>query len=342
MIAIRPSHVFESMGPLENSLFESATSLVQTFQGILDAVSQLGMMQRVPSDLTAKFPPMLAEYLKRFKAWKGPDEIKLTCRIKHALIALYQAGEQLPKDEPADSKIRVELATQIARLRSKLAQIAGKDALKAFDEQIAKSGYKSVSSAVACGGEGSGGGASAYDALPGRMTNEQLAHELLLDRKFQLDDTGGAGVANPVFHRIRESFHKAFWDSLSDDLKLQPPCYVRILRVLREIRDGISDLAGQMQKDAIYEAIDIDFITERLATTAFDWNDFKKLVGDALKIIKSIQAPARDVETNTMWEDMRDRILKCPDEGKPRMTCEALEFLLLRVNTLRVDAANAR
>ena len=40
------------------------------------------------------------------------------------------------------------------------------------------------------------------------MTNEQLAHELLLDSKFQLDESGGCSVENPVFHRIRESFHQ--------------------------------------------------------------------------------------------------------------------------------------
>ena len=34
---------------------------------------------------------MLFEYLKRFKAWKIHDEGKLICRIKHALVALYQA-----------------------------------------------------------------------------------------------------------------------------------------------------------------------------------------------------------------------------------------------------------
>ena len=58
------------------------------------------------------------------------------------------------------------------------------------------------------------------------MTNEQLAHELLLDPTFQLDESGGCSVENPVFHRIRESFHKTFWESLVDKLSndnlLQP------------------------------------------------------------------------------------------------------------------------
>ena len=76
------------------------------------------------------------------------------------------------------------------------------------------------------------------------MTNEQLAHELLLDLTFQLDESGCCSVEKPVFHSIRESFHTAFWDSLVDDFTLAHPCYLRVLRVLCKVRDGISDLAG--------------------------------------------------------------------------------------------------
>jgi hypothetical protein len=62
-----------------------------------------------------------------------PDEAKLTCRIKHALSALYLAQEEVPPDEQEDSKISMELHTQIKRLRSKLKQIAGAAALAKFD-----------------------------------------------------------------------------------------------------------------------------------------------------------------------------------------------------------------
>ena len=335
MIAFRPSHVFESMGQLEKSLLDSAVSLVQTFEGILHAVSQLGVFHRAPSELTEKFPSVLHEYLKRFKAWKVPDEIKLTCRIKHALIALYQAEEHLPKDEPADSKLKIEFRTQITRLRGKLQQIAGVQALADFDTEFSKSGGKG------CSG-GGGGGGGAYAALPGKMSNEQLAHELLLNPLFQLDSEGGAGVENPTFRRIRESFHQAFWDSLADDFKLSPPCYVRAIRVLREIRDGISDVAGQGSVCDIIAVIDLDFINTRAVDAAFEWDDFKTLIGGVVGIIGRIQAPARDAETQTLWRVVGTRMLTCHEEDKPQTVCKALEFLLDRVNALRIDAANVR
>ena len=92
------------------------------------------------------------------------------------------------------------------------------------DEEYAKDGQIQT-------GDGEKNG-SAYVSLPERMTNQQLAHDLLLDPLFQLDKSGGCSTKNPAFHGIRESFHRAFWDSIEDDVKLEPPCYVRVMRVL--------------------------------------------------------------------------------------------------------------
>ena len=209
MIAYRPTHVFESMGALEHALLEAATPLLSAFQKIYTCIIRNGSFDAVPHELTKDFPTLLFEYLKRFKAWKVPDEAKLTCRIKHALIALYQAEEHLPPDEPEDSKLKMEFRMQIERLRNKLQQIAGVDALEKFDEQRKSGHFPSGSGGGGGGGkDGAGGAGGAYAALPGRMTNEQLAHELLLDPNFQLDESGGCSVENPVFHRIRESFHQ--------------------------------------------------------------------------------------------------------------------------------------
>jgi len=207
MIAYRPTHVFESMGVLEQSLYESALPLLTNFQRIVEGVAIVGSFQGVPVDLTCNFPSMLFEYLKRFKAWKVPDEAKLTCRIKHALIALYGAQEHLPPDEPEDSKLKLEFRAQITRLRSKLQQIAGEAALAEFDAN--RGGANIGNRGGANIGSGPPGGGCAYAAIPGRLTNEQLAHELLHDPTFQLDEAGGCSAAeNPVFHRIRESFHQ--------------------------------------------------------------------------------------------------------------------------------------
>ena len=283
---------------------------------------------------------MLFEFLKRFKAWKVPDEAKLTCRIKHALIALYQAEEHLPPDEPEDSKLKVEFRTQIERLRGKLQQIAGVDALNRFDEQRRAGLVQSGGGGG--GGIGAGGAGGAYAALPGRMTNEQLAHELLLDPAFQLDESGGCSVENPVFHRIRESFHQAFWDSLVDDLRLTTPCYVRVLRVLAEIRDGINELAGSRESGSISEAVDLDFIKQQAEAGLYGWGSCRSLIAAIVAVIQRVQAPKRDEETKAKWREVGQAMDEAAAEEQPRALCKGLEFLLDRVNAMRIDAANAR
>jgi hypothetical protein len=306
--------------------------MIKYEQIVTRIIASTNGIQDVPYDITDGFPTMLFEYLKRFNAWKIPDEAKLTCRIKHALIALYQAEEHLPPDEPVDSKLRVEFRTQITRLRGKLQQIAGPDALSEFDA-LRKSG-RSI---------GVSGSSAAYSALPGRLTNEQLAHELLMNLEFQLDDTGGCSVENPVFHRIRESFHQAFWDSLADDLRLAQPCYGRVIRVLAEIRDGVSDLVGKPGGD-IHQIIDIEHITTQASAGAISWSDYKSLVAAVVIVIQRIQAPKRDDETRQKWKDAGRLLIQADAqaEDQPRALCKSLEFLLDRVNAMRVDAANAR
>ena len=126
------------------------------------------------------------------------------------------------------------------------------------------------------------------------MSNEQLSHELLLDSTFQLDEGGGCSAENPIFHRIRQTFHHAFWDSLVGDLRFETPCYVRVLRVLTEIRDGIHDLA---KGNNIMEVVDIDYIRQQAEKGLYDWSNCKSLIEAIFTIIH--QARLRDLYHHT-------------------------------------------
>jgi hypothetical protein len=175
---------------------------------------------------------------------------------------------------------------------------------------------------------------------------------------------GGCNIENPVFHRIRSSFHRAFWDSLVGDLQLASPCYTRILRVLAEIRDGISDLAGTVYQASIMETIDVDLIKQQCEAGAYGWESCTRLISGIVDVIQRTQAPKRDAETAAKWATHRASLLGAAtkkttttkssennddknddhknDDPQPRILCNALEFLLDRVNAMRIDAANAR
>ncbi len=186
MIVLYPNKAFTTIGDLETRVMRSAQALLQIFEGILPSTVPL---YKLPLDLTKSLPNALFNYLRDFKAWKVPDQAKLTSRIKHALVALYDARRMLPADEPENSQLNTEFRTQICRLRHKLGQIAGVEVLANFDEEhpegVSSAGVNTalelrnrLQSLRAQG--------AVVVALADRMTNEQLAHELLLDPTFQL------------------------------------------------------------------------------------------------------------------------------------------------------------
>ena len=186
-IAYHPTRVFETMNALEQT--------IEAFERICHQIAADPSFVHVPHELSKDFLTLLLNFLKASKAWKVPDEAKLIKRIKHALVALYQGLEHLSSDEPEHSKLKMEFNSSISRLRVKLQQMGGTDVLKAFEEVYAKYGQIQT-----VDGEENG---SAYVSLPGRMIDQQLAHELILDPLFQLDETGGCSTENPASHGIR-------------------------------------------------------------------------------------------------------------------------------------------
>ena len=136
MIALHPTQVFETIGAVERDLTESAQRLLDLFESILSAIRSHPhfALCALPADTAQSFLLALSNYQLCFHAWKTPDAAKLIGRIQHALVALYHAAHHL-LPAPADAGPRAELRTQVRRLRDKLAQIAGPDALARFDRE---------------------------------------------------------------------------------------------------------------------------------------------------------------------------------------------------------------
>ena len=99
MIAFHPKNVFETMGRLEQDLFDLTGPLVSAFEAIVKKAHS--------KEHTDEFKAMLQEYLTCFDKWRVPDIEKLVNRIKHALVALYEAENHLPADEADDSRLKV-------------------------------------------------------------------------------------------------------------------------------------------------------------------------------------------------------------------------------------------
>ncbi len=137
------------------------------------------------------------------------------------------------------------------------------------------------------------------------------------------------------------SFLQQFWVSIEDDFRLPVPCFVRVLRVLREIKDSICEIAGGREKAAAEELLDIDFIKHQLESNVFSLEDCKRLFISVVDIIRRIQTPKRDADLNEKWKRLSgDMIVHGVDQ--PKAFSSALRFVFERANILRIDAANTR
>ena len=115
-------------------------------------------------------------------------------------------------------------------------------------------------------------------------------------------------------------------------MKLEPPCYVRVIRVLEEICDGIHHLRAD---SGIHEAVDLAFVKQQVEAGLYTWARTQKLLASIVSIIEHIEMPKRDSETRTMWEALQ----AVGNEGEVRPSralCNQLEFLLNRVDVMRI------
>ena len=315
MMVFCPAQVFEEMSPLAVSAMDAGRLLLSCFEGIIDAIIKGAAFRNLDVNLRASFPELLFDYLTKFMAWKVPDQEKLVGRFRHALIALYGALETVPEEQVG---LRIELDAQIERLRTKLQQIAGVEELNDFDAYRAASGPFEPSTRVV--------------ARNHRFTNEQLAHELFIDPGFRLSE----GISD-YYTVITEGLQYAFWDSVADDLRLTPPCNVRIIRVLHDIKKSLEDVGCDRVR--IQTVIDLPLIQAGVDAGALHWGDVTTLVSGVFGEIKTVQSPARVANTDTVWQEIRQ--LR-GDGASPTVLCKALQSIVKILGGLRMDAANAR
>lgn len=344
MIAARPTHVFESAGELEMRVLNASRSMLGPLHKAATALSQGRTWKHVRTHVAPRLPSLLCTYLRTFKDWKLVDEKKLANRLTTALWHLEEAERGL-KGEEADAKIRPELQAQQKRLREKLAQIAGDKAVQAHDEETKR---RLAHPATVSRDADVPQPPPAPAGHVGGMTNEQLAHELLLDKDFRLDEKAGMSDDKLVHTKIRETFERAFWESLVEDLASSPPTYARVLSVLTEIRTGIEGLSqGQPEERRIGEVIDVDAITTQLRQQAFDYLGVEALVDEVVKVLLSMhdrmRSPERNKETADKWAEVRASMQGAASQdqtARARAACAALELVLDRVHAIRVDTAN--
>uniref|UniRef100_A0A8D0DG14 T-complex 11 n=1 Tax=Salvator merianae TaxID=96440 RepID=A0A8D0DG14_SALMN len=125
-----------------------------------------------------------------------------------------------------------------------------------------------------------------------------IAHEIVINQDFKFQELNFS--PNSLESRVKETLHKAFWDSLREQLTKMPPDYTHAIKLLQEIKETLLSLLLPRQthlRSQIEEALDMDLIKQEAEHGALD---IPFLATYILGMMAMLCAPVRDEEIQTL------------------------------------------
>ncbi|KAM6370213.1 T-complex protein 11 homolog [Pluvialis apricaria] len=121
-----------------------------------------------------------------------------------------------------------------------------------------------------------------------------IAHEIVLSGDFKLQ--AASFSPKSLENRVKETLHKAFWDSLEEQLSAYPPDYSQAIQLLQEIKEALLSLLlprhHQLRRQ-IEEALDMELIRQEAEHGVLD---IRGLTTFVLGTMARLCAPVRDEE----------------------------------------------
>ena len=330
MIVEHASHVLTEKGDLENALFDASKAMILAFEKTADALSKGVLWHRLQEETTDKLPKLLCNYLRAFKAWKLVDEVKVIARVKSAIQGLDNA-EDIMEDKIKNFDVITSLKAQQQRLRQQMVNLKGQKELDAYDADRREAASKRRKCSSNTG-----------------VDNSQLAHELLLDPDFRLEEDSGKSNDKLVRTKLVKPFPKDFWKLLCTHLTTNPPSYSRVLLVLTKIKASIESLsAGHSEGPRIAAIISDQVTTKLLSGDTLDYRECKN-IGDAIVDVlvsmhNRMKSAERRRETVDGWNAVCEVMTSISEENNlahAHAMTVALEFVVDRVHALQVDTTN--
>ena len=114
--------VFGGPSVLATELTDAARLLLDTFEELMKLVVETPdfSIANLPISLLSRFRAETTDYLAKFSAWRGPDELGLVCRIQQALLVIILEQAKCPPGSPhlpAFTEQRERLAAKLTQLR---------------------------------------------------------------------------------------------------------------------------------------------------------------------------------------------------------------------------------
>lgn len=326
---------------LEEKVVKTGSRMLSTFHDICEAIKRshgMSHFQAMLLEKTKDFILLVTTYFQVFKEWKTMDEKKVVNRIKYTLEALNEIQPNLgPIDDLESDMLHLEYNSRISHLKNTLVKYRGGQ--QVLDElelpEVPFSANTRQYPPLHLG---------VFRCFQNKMSNEQMAHEMLLDPLFQLDDYGNLPYIHPGHKAIRNCYHKSMWRCVLDDLQQLPPNYEKMVGVFEEIIKGLVALGDTPVQQEIRLILDIPYIKNQVSQGMLAWKTIQTLIYGIYYVYQKVQAPMRDEENDVTFKEIQVKMEEAFQrvELQPQALCFAMEKMLNILTCMQMDASNAR
>ncbi|KAM2027904.1 hypothetical protein ACFX1T_020133 [Malus domestica] len=180
--------------------------------------------------------------------------------------------------------------------------------------------------------------------------NELIVNEFLHEQKQEFADIFNVTDEDPnnVQSKIRQTMEKAFWDGVIESVKEDEPNYDRIIQLMMEMRDEICEMAPQSWKQEIFDAIDVDILSQVLKSGNLDIDYLGKILEFSMVTLRRLSSPATDDEMMVTYQSLRkelDEICQTRDDSNCSSVLamiKGLRFVLEQIQVLKREIRKAR
>ncbi|XP_060897084.1 T-complex protein 11 homolog [Labrus mixtus] len=137
------------------------------------------------------------------------------------------------------------------------------------------------------------------------VSNLSLAHEIVVNRDFCFKPK--SPPTDSLEGRVTEIVHRAFWDSLQEQLNTDPPNYSHAVVLLQEVKTMLQSLLlpGHVRlRSQLDEVLDMDLIRQQVDHGALD---LRRLSAYIINTMASLCAPVRDPHIRAL-RDLQDPV----------------------------------
>ncbi|KAF1802793.1 T-complex protein 11-domain-containing protein, partial [Mucor lusitanicus] len=312
MTLMCPKEVLQDVnGPEEKRLHAAAKNMLELFEIWLRAHGRPGA-----TAARLAFVDAWNDYNLLFETWKSRDCDQLVRNMTNYYVELSTLRQTVIAQQNGDESVGEQLKQQLDQIKTKLQKLGGPDALDRLQRALEATAsststgrrrqqqkntprspkmddeYESQQNANNSNANPQQLGQLLNGYVPSSgLTNEQLAHELIMDPEFKLKSYE---PSNDLEKRVRMMAEKAFFDKIAEDIE-QGTAQTSLPALIKDVKNRLLSLVrpGTTMHNSINDAIDLTIIQQQMKQNSFN---IQSMIHYVLDTMTSMCAPVRDEE----------------------------------------------